>query len=123
MEELASILFHSRTQAHVFHLGVSGAGAYAAHVALQGYYEEIVGLTDSLVESYQGKNGLIEFKPVAGLDNNCDSRNIVAYFDKLCAIVRTLRQAPDMCDSYIQNQIDTVEDLIYSTKYKLVNLQ
>jgi hypothetical protein len=123
MEELASILFHSRTQAHVFHLGVSGAGAYAAHVALQGYYEEIVGLTDSLVESYQGKNGLIEFKPVMGLDNNCDTRNIIAYFDKLCAIVRTLRQAPDLTDSFLQNQIDNVEDLIYSTKYKLVNLQ
>ena len=123
MEELASILFHSQTQAHVFHLGVSGAGAYAAHKALQKYYENIDGIVDGLVESYQGKNGLIEFKPVAGLDNNCDSRNIVAYFDKLCAIVRTLRQAPDMCDSYIQNQIDNVEDLLYSTKYKLVNLQ
>jgi DNA-binding ferritin-like protein len=123
MEELASILFHSRTQAHVFHLGVSGAGAYAAHVALQGYYEEIVGLTDGLVESYQGKNGLIEFKAVAGIDNNCDMRNIIAYFDKLCAIVRTLRQAPDLSCSYLQNQIDNVEDLLYSTKYKLVNLQ
>jgi DNA-binding ferritin-like protein len=123
MEELASILFHSRTQAHVFHLGVSGAGAYAAHVALQGYYEEIVGLTDALVESFQGKNGLIEFKQVAGIDNNCDTRNIIAYFDKLIAIVKTLRQAPDLQDSYLQNQIDTVEELIYSTKYKLINLQ
>ena len=123
MEELASILFHSRTQAHVFHLGVSGAGAYAAHVALQGYYEEIVGLTDGLVESYQGKNGLIEFKPVMGLDNNCDTRNIIVYFDKLCAIVKTLRQSPDLADSFLQNQIDNVEDLIYSTKYKLINLQ
>jgi hypothetical protein len=123
MEELASILFHSRTQAHVFHLGVSGAGAYAAHIALQGYYEEIVGLTDGLVESFQGKNGLIEFKPVMGLDNNCDTRNIIAYFDKICAIVKTLRQAPELQDSYLQNQIDTVEELIYSTKYKLVNLQ
>jgi hypothetical protein len=123
MEELASILFHSRTQAHVFHLGVSGAGAYAAHVALQGYYEEIVGLTDGLVESYQGKNGLIEFKPVMGLDNNCDTRNIIAYFDKICAIVKTLRQAPDLADGFLQNQIDTVEELIYSTKYKLINLQ
>jgi hypothetical protein len=123
MEELASILFHSRTQAHVFHLGVSGAGAYAAHIALQGYYEEIVGLTDGLVESFQGKNGLIEFKPVAGLDNNCDTRNIIAYFDKLCAIIRTLRQAPELCDAYLQNQIDAIEELIYSTKYKLINLQ
>lgn len=123
MEELASILLHSRTQAHVFHLGVSGAGAYAAHVALQGYYEEIVGLTDGLVESFQGKNGLITFKPVAGLDNNCDTRNIIAYFDKLISIVKTLRQAPDLACSYLQNQIDTVDELLYSTKYKLVNLQ
>jgi len=55
MEELASILMHSRTQAHIFHLGVSGPGAYAAHKALQDYYEGIVDLIDGLVESYQGK--------------------------------------------------------------------
>ena len=123
MEELASILMHSRTQTHIFHLGVSGPGAYAAHVALQGYYEGIVDLVDSLVESYQGKNGLIQFKPVVNLDNNCDTRNIIDYFDKLCMIVKTLRQAPNLADSFLQNQIDNVEDLIYSTKYKLINLQ
>ncbi len=123
MEELASILFHSRTQAHVFHLGVSGPGAYAAHKALEGYYDEIVGLTDGLVESYQGKNGLIQFRQVAGIDNNCDSRNIIDYFDKICMIVTTLRQNPELSDSYIQNQIDNVIELLYSTKYKLVNLQ
>ena len=123
MEELASILFHSQTQAHVFHLGVSGPGAFAAHMALGTYYDEIVDLLDGLVESYQGKYGLIKFKPVINLDNNCDGSNIVAYFDKLIHIVWTLRQAPDLADSYIQNQIDGVEELIYSTKYKLVNLQ
>lgn len=123
MEELASILMHSRTQAHIFHLGVSGPGAYAAHKALQDYYEGIVDLVDSLVESYQGKNGLIQFKPVINLDNNCDTRNILDYFDKLCMIVKTLRQAPNLADSFLQNQIDNVEDLIYSTKYKLTNLQ
>jgi DNA-binding ferritin-like protein len=123
MEELASILFHSQTQMHVFHLGVSGPGAYAAHKALQKYYESIDGITDGLVESYQGKNGLIQFKQVAGIDNNCDTRNIIEYLDKICMIVKTLRQSPELRDSYIQNQIDNVEDLIYSTKYKLVNLQ
>ena len=123
MEELASILLHSQTQTHIFHLGVSGPGAYAAHKALQKYYESIDGVVDGLVESYQGKNGLIEFKAVAGIDNNCDTRNIIAYFDKLISIVKTLRQAPDLACSYLQNQIDNVEDLLYSTKYKLVNLQ
>jgi DNA-binding ferritin-like protein len=123
MEELASILLHSQTQTHIFHLGVSGPGAYAAHKALQKYYESIDGVVDGLVESYQGKNGLIEFKAVAGIDNNCDTRNIIVYFDKLISIVKTLRQAPDLACSYLQNQIDNVEDLLYSTKYKLVNLQ
>ena len=87
MEELASILMHSRTQAHVFHLGVNGPGAYSAHKALNKYYDEIVDLIDGLVESYQGKYGLIQFRPVAGLDNNCDVSNIVKYFEKLISIV------------------------------------
>jgi DNA-binding ferritin-like protein len=122
MEELASILLHSQTQAHIFHLGVNGPGAYSAHKALQNYYEEIDGLTDILVESYQGKNGLIQFKPVINLDNNCDVSNIVKYFEKLIMIVETLRKAPNLCDSWVQNEIDNVMNLLYTTKYKLVNL-
>jgi len=123
MEELASILMHSRNQAHIFHLGVNGPGAFSAHKALQEYYEEIIDLVDGLVESYQGKNGLIQFKPVINLDNNCDVSNIVKYFEKLIMIVETLRKAPDLCDSWIQNEIDNVAKLLYTTKYKLVNLQ
>jgi len=123
MEELASILLHSRTQAHVFHLGVNGPGSFAAHTALGTYYDEIVDLVDGLVESYQGKYGLIKFKPVLGLDNNCDIMNIIRYFEKLIAIVGTLRQGPGLQDSFIQNEIDNVAKLLYSTRYKLVNLQ
>ena len=123
MEELASILFHSRTQAHVFHLGVNGPGSFAAHTALGTYYDEIVDLVDGLVESYQGKYGLIKFKPVLGLDNNCDIMNITKYFEKLITIVETLRQGPGLQDSWIQNEIDNVSKLLYSTRYKLINLQ
>ena len=42
LTKLASYYFHSRTQTHVFHLRLKGVGAYAAHKALQVYYEEIV---------------------------------------------------------------------------------
>jgi hypothetical protein len=123
MEELASILFHSQTQVHIFHLGVSGPGAYAAHKALQKYYESIDGLVDGLVEAYQGKYGLIQFKPVVGVDNDASCENIIKYFDKLTTIVSTIRKAPGLQDSFIQNQIDNVEDLLFSTRYKLVYLQ
>ena len=118
--EMISLLLHSRTQAHTLHLQTE---SFPEHKALNEYYDGIVDIIDGLVESYQGKNGLIEFKAVAGLDNNCDTRNIIAYFDKLISIVKTLRQAPDLACSYLQNQIDNVENLLYSTKYKLVNLQ
>jgi hypothetical protein len=122
MEELASILFHSQTQVHIFHLGVNGPGAYSAHKALQKYYENIDELVDGLVESYQGKYGLIKFKPVLGIDNDCSCANIIAYFDKLITIVDTLRKSPGLQDSFIQNEIDNIVKLLFSTRYKLVNL-
>ena len=123
MEQLASLLLHSRTQAHSFHLGVSGVGSLSAHQALQHYYDSIVGIVDGLVEAYQGQYGLIKLQPVSGLDTNSDIKNIIAYFDKLIAAVAKLRKEEKLQMSWLQNDIDTVVTLLYSTKYKLVNLQ
>lgn len=123
MKELASVLMHSRTQAHIYHLRVKGTGAFAAHLALQGYYEGILPLLDGLVEGYQGVNGLIEFSNVDSIDNNATIDNVVKYFDKLIAIVDKLRKDSTLQESFIQNEIDNIAMLMYSTKYKLVNLQ
>lgn len=122
MEQLASIFFHSRTQAHIFHLGVKGPGAYSLHIALNEYYNGILPLLDNLLESYQGKYGLITFKPVNGIDTDVSKENIIAYFDKLCKFLETEKQNEKLKDSWIQNQIDEIATLLYSTKYKLVNL-
>jgi len=123
MEQLASLLLHSRTQAHSFHLGVKGVGAFSAHSALQLYYDTIGGLVDGLVEAYQGQYGLIKLQPVSGLDTNNDIKNVIAYFDKLIAVVAKLRKDEKLQMSWLQNDIDTIVTLLYSTKYKLVNLQ
>ena len=123
MEQLASLLLHSRTQAHSFHLGVKGVGAFSAHSALQLYYLNIAGLVDGLVEAYQGQYGLIKLQPVSGLDTNNDIKNVIAYFDKLIAVVAKLRKDEKLQMSWLQNDIDTIVTLLYSTKYKLVNLQ
>lgn len=122
MEQLASIFFHSRTQTHIFHLGVKGPGAYSLHIALNEYYNGILPLLDGLLESYQGKYGLITFKPVNGIDTDASKENIIAYFDKLCKFLETEKQNEKLKDSWIQNQIDEIATLLYSTKYKLVNL-
>jgi hypothetical protein len=123
MEQLASLLLHSRTQAHSFHLGQRGVGSLSAHLALGAYYDAIGGLVDGLVETYQGQYGLIKLQPVSGLDTNNDIKNVIAYFDKLIAVVAKLRQDEKLQMSWLQNDIDTVVTLLYSTKYKLVNLQ
>ena len=123
MEQLASLLLHSRTQAHSFHLGVKGVGSFSAHVALGNYYDAIGGLVDGLVEAYQGQYGLIKLQPVSGLDTNNDIKNVIGYFDKLIAAVAKLRKDEKLQMSWLQNDIDTIVTLLYSTKYKLVNLQ
>jgi hypothetical protein len=123
MEQLASLLLHSRTQAHSFHLGQRGVGSLSAHLALGAYYDSIGGIVDGLVEAYQGQYGLIKLQPVSGLDTNNDIKNVIAYFDKLIAAVAKLRKDEKLQMSWLQNDIDTVVTLLYSTKYKLVNLQ
>ena len=123
MEELASLLLQSRTQTHSFHLGVRGVGSHSAHLALGGYYDSIGDLIDGLVETYQGKEGLIQLSGIGVLDKNNDIKNIIKYFETLCNMVAKLRQNPKLQDSWIQNDIDTVVSLLYRTKYKLVNHQ
>ena len=123
MEQLASLLLHSRTQTHSFHLGQRGVGSLSAHLALGTYYDSIGDMIDGLVEAYQGQYGLIKLQAVSGLDTNNDIKNVIAYFDKLIAAVAKLRKDEKLQMSWLQNDIDTIVTLLYSTKYKLVNLQ
>jgi DNA-binding ferritin-like protein len=122
MEDIASMFFHSRTQAHEFHTKVTGPGSFAIHKALQEYYEEIVPLIDGIIESYQGRYGLISYKKVAGVDNDATKENILNYFDDLIKFLETKRTDEKLQLSWIQNQLDNLAELLYSTKYKLTYL-
>lgn len=114
---LLSILLNSSTQAQVFHRQVKGAGSFSAHSALGEYYDEIIEKVDTLTESYQGKYGIVvDYKSYA-LVNFVSYEQVIAYFEELCSQVYTLRTS--VSDSYIQNQIDSIEELLYQTKYKL----
>ena len=121
MANFVSTFFASRTQAHIFHLQVTGPGSYAKHKALNKYYEDIIDLIDALVESFQGRYGIITGYKCEGqwIENPNDA---VKYFEALCMFVEKNRGSLPQ-DSYIQNQIDAFVELIESTKYKLVNLQ
>jgi hypothetical protein len=117
--QFVSTLFASRTQAHVFHLQTP---SFAAHSALNTYYDEIVDLTDSFVEGYQGKYGIITgYTNVALLEyKSCEE--IINYFTILSMYISKTREM--VCpDSYLQNVIDEIVILINSTIYKLKYLK
>jgi hypothetical protein len=113
--QFVSTLFASRTQAHVFHLQTD---SFAAHSALNAYYDEIVGITDGIVESYQGKYGIVSGYGNIALQEFQNCEGVISYFETLCMYVEKSRQVLPQ-DTYIQNQIDEVVALINSTIYKL----
>ena len=112
--EMMSLLLHSRTQIHTLHLQTK---SYPEHVALNDYYNEIGGKIDGLIESYQGKYSILKGYKKYDIEDYKDATTTINYLKDLCGKVEDLR---DCCkDSYIQNQIDTVCELINSTLYKL----
>lgn len=115
--EMVCALLHSQTQVHIFHLGVKGKGSYAAHKALQKYYEGIDALVDGIIESYQGKYGLLTNYKSFENESFKSIKQTISYLKGLNDMIEDKRDCCD--DSFIQNQIDTVQELIFSTLYKL----
>jgi len=112
--EMMSVILHSRTQTHTLHLQTE---SFSEHMALNGYYDGIGDLVDGLVESFQGKYGIIKGYKSMDLQEWKSTEDTVKYMNGLCEKIESLRDCCD--DSYIQNQIDTVCELINSTVYKL----
>jgi len=96
------------------HLQATGPGSYATHKALQEFYDEIVDLADGLAESYQGCYGLIKWpsgwtRPTGSATEMLDD----------------LKEKSEDCreefadEPHLQNQVDTIVELISRTQYKL----
>jgi high-affinity Fe2+/Pb2+ permease len=113
-KDMVSILLHSQTQVHIFHLQTK---SYSEHKALQKYYEGIDALVDGLIESYQGKYDVItQYNSVKNEDYKSNEQ-VIKYFKVLDTMIEKNRKS--VKESFLQNQIDTVQELIYSTLYKL----
>ena len=112
--EMVCNILHSRNQAHVFHLQTQ---SFAEHKALNDYYDGVVGLFDGIIESYQGKYGIIKNFKTFKIEQYKNCKKTISYFERLLEIIEENRDSVE--DSYLQNQIDTVQELINSTIYKL----
>lgn len=119
--QLVGLLFLSRDVAHRAHLRANGVGSYAAHIALNDFYDDVVGHADSIAEAFQGEYGVLLEVPFLEDDTEGDIFDVVA---------TTLRRHKNWIDqnrydvipkeqTAIQNLIDEAVHSYQTVLYKL----
>lgn len=112
--DFVGLLFLGRDVAHSVHLNTR---SFAKHMALQGFYEEIVELADSFAEAYQGKYGLIGG---ITLQTAKKTANIVEFLQEQMDEIEANRyKVVDKDCTALHNIIDEIVGLYLSTLYKL----
>ena len=112
--EFIGMLFLARDVTHSVHLNTR---SYAKHVGLNGFYDGIIDLADKFAEAYQGKYGLIG--PIA-LMSAKKTNNVVDFLQGQADDIEAMRyDVVDKDCTPLQNIIDEIMGLYYSTLYKL----
>jgi hypothetical protein len=117
--KLFSKLFESREMAHIYHLQVNGdMGSHAKHTALGEYYDGVLGLIDSIIETFQGQYGIVEEYDVIDTSET-KSKDTIEYFNELARFIKEERKCINLEDTHLHSIIDDIVVLIYQTLYKL----
>ena len=113
--EFVSQLHNAKQQAIVWHHQTT---SFSVHKALNNYYDEIVERLDGLVESVSGIYGRPTSYELVNPVDYQSPEQVIAYFQALYAEVQSERQVTFQ-ESWIQNQIDNIAELIAETLYLL----
>ena len=112
--DFVGMMFLARDVAHSAHLNTR---SYAKHVALSEFYDGIIDLADKFAEAYQGKYGLIG--PISLMSAKKTS-NIVEFLEGQVDDLEEMRyKVVDKECTPLQNIIDEIFGLYYTTLYKL----
>ena len=113
--EIVSYFNNAKQQAIVWHHQTTSK---SEHEALEGFYDEIVGLLDGLSESYAGIYGRLKGYEVEDLMDWNGLDNTIAYY-KNCYMWLQIERKSAPQDSWIQNQLDEIAALVGQTLYRL----
>jgi hypothetical protein len=112
--DFVGILFLARDVTHSVHLNTR---SYSKHVALNIFYDRIVGAADDFAEAYQGRHGLIG--PIT-LHSAKKTSNVIEFLeDSLKQIEDCRYEIVDKSDSSLQQLIDNIVEIYLRTLYKL----
>jgi DUF1680 family protein len=112
--EFIGLLFLARDVTHSVHLNTR---SYSKHVALNIFYDRIIGAADDFAEAYQGRHGLIG--PIT-LHSAKKTTNVIEFLeDSLKEIENARYEVCDKSDSSLQQLIDNIVEVYLRTLYKL----
>lgn len=119
ISEVAMLLLHGVTAAHVHHWNTMGPGSYAEHQAIGEFYESLEDLADSLIEGCLLNSKIISEKGAFFLGES--SVALVQYIYDRMAVLRKSNGFPQ--DSEVQNAVDEIQMLCRHTLFKLYRLK
>lgn len=120
ISEFASMLVLGTAAAHVHHWNTIGPGSFAAHEAMGDFYEQLPGLTDSVVEACLQDESKIFLEKQALFVGE----NPLALVQYIQAQVKEMRSKPGFPqDSEVQNLVDSIAELCRHTIFKLKRLK
>lgn len=111
------MLFHARDYIHLAHLDTTGPGSYATHIALNEFYNNILEITDELIESTQGEEGILKII----IPSTTLSESALDFLLQLKEYIKDQRSI--FKESWQQSIIDDLQQLIAKTIYKLKYLK
>jgi hypothetical protein len=117
INQFISTLHQSKQQAIIWHHQTT---SFSEHKALQNYYDEILERIDGLVESIQGIYPRIESYTLSNPVDWTEGGSTI-YFKGLYEYVQKHRTMIYQ-ESWVQNQIDNISELISTTLY-LISLK
>lgn len=109
--QFVATLFAARTAAHIAHLGTR---SYAAHKALDDFYNEILEVTDTFAETAQGVFGLMKFPEVA-----LPKGDPVKWMTKMREDIKAARSGICKGETMLENIVDEAMGVFAHTLYKL----
>lgn len=115
--QVVNILFNARTNTHIAHLQTK---SYAAHKALNEFYDAVVDLADTFAESVQGTQGILTGYDLGKLNTGDIVALLKSNQQELLSIRSQFNAAKE---GHLIQLIDDMIELYTSTLYKLTFLK
>jgi hypothetical protein len=115
MVEFLSVLNSTKQQAVFWH---NQTEVYSEHKTLNGFYDRIQGLLDSLVESYAGIYGRPKGYEAHDFTDWTSTDDTITYFRGVYTYIQTERAGLPQ-DSWLQNIVDEIAAQVSQTIYLL----